>query len=132
MTYSRPGAIVYVGSAAAAVVHGAPVKDAGAVGVALKQQTYPWTAGYGGAPSPQTGIAVGERYAILVKGVVQVANSGSFVQGDRLFITSANALSKVTTGNSKYGVVVEVAGMTPLRGVPTGMMRVNLDLKGQF
>lgn len=132
MVYSRPGAIVYVGSAAVALTHGRPVKDAGVVGIALKQQTYPWTAGYGGAPNPQTGIAAGERYAILVKGIVSVANAGSFVQGDQLYISSTNALTKVKTGGTKFGIVVEVAGMKPSRGVPTGQMRVNLDLKNEF
>lgn len=129
MTYSRPGAIVYVGDAAAATTHGAPVKDKGVVGVALKQQTYPWTAGYGGSPSPQVGIAQHEAYAILVKGIVQVANGISAVQGDAIYIDGSNALTKVKTGNTKFGVVVEVAGMSPNRGVPTGKMRVNLDLK---
>lgn len=128
MPYSRPGKDFYY-TATKAVQHGAPVVEAGITGVAIKQKAAP----FGTGPADNVALSrveVGEDFAILVKGIVQVPFVSTSVKGDPIYIVAAsNALTKTASANVKYGVVVEVQGQ---RGCPTGFMRVDLDLKSTF
>jgi hypothetical protein len=132
MPYQRPGNSVYVTNASSGIyLHGQPVietRDTGAeVGIAVKQKPAHWSDGL----AAQNQIQVGEPYLILRRGVVQVADGGAnFHDGDPVYITSANALTKTATANTKFGRVVEVP--TDGRGVPTGFVRVNMDERNSF
>lgn len=127
----RPGQVYYA-VASKAVNHGAPCVEQGIPGIAIKQQAAP--AGTGLGATAITQIAISESFIIQIKGRVYVANSrsegGAFAKGDPVYIIAAtNLLTAVSTSNVKFGRVVELAGT---RGVGTGMMRVDLDLKDTF
>jgi predicted RecA/RadA family phage recombinase len=131
--YNRPGTRYYA-SATKAVTHGAPVVENGVVGVAQKQKQPLSSVGIGGSPNPQVNIPIGEAFAIVNKGIVQVPYVGAAAKGTPVYITAAsNALTLTGPGapptTYKYGVVVEVQTQ---RGTPTGFMRVDLDLKDSF
>ena len=102
------------------------------MGVAVKQKGVPAGAGSG---APQKAIAISEPMAIISKGIVQVPLVATAVKGDPIYITAAtNALTKTGPGapptTYKFGLCVEIAGEG--RGVPTGLMRVDLDKKDSF
>lgn len=127
MPYQRPGNSVYVTNGSSGVyLHGQPVLEGSEAGIAVKQKPAHWSDGL----AAQNQIQVGEPYLILRRGIVQVANTGSFTKGQALYITSANALTGTATSNTKFGRVVEVP--TDGRGVPTGFVRVNLDERNSF
>lgn len=128
MPYSRPGLVKYVTNTSGGnIAHLAPVSQSGAVGQAIKQK----------APDPVAGlvnpqqIANGEDFIVLVKGVVQVANTGitGVAKGDAVYITAANALTTTVGTNAKFGRVVSIAGQ---RGTPAAMVRIDLDGKDSF
>ena len=130
MPYNRPG-VVQPAVATKAVDHNAPVVELGIVGVAIKQKGPGSGAGSGAV---QKQIAIGEPFAILRKGIVQVPNTGSGVAaaavGTPIFIIAAsNLLTTTLTANTKYGLLVEKAGS---RGCPAGFCRVDLDGKDAF
>ena len=120
----RPGRGVYVQNttASAAITHGRPVKEGVFVGVAVKQKSR----GFNSLVADQTVIDDDENYFLITKGQVTVPFVSGCAKGDRVYITSANALSETQSGNTPYGTVVEIQGE---RGCPTGYMRVDLDLK---
>lgn len=123
MPYNRPGKATYVvNNSGGVLLHGQPVKEGNVVGVAVKQKATHWSDGL----AVQAQIQIVEPYLVIRDGVVQVADGGAgFVDGDAVYITSANALTKTSGGNTRFGRVVEVPGDG--RGVPTGQVRVNLD-----
>lgn len=123
MPYSRPGYMKYVPEGpGVAVLHGAPVAVGKRIGVAVKQK----------APNPDTGltnitqIAVGEAFAVISKGVVTVDSVAGANADVLLYIDATNTLTTTSAGNKAFGTVVETAGQ---RGVPTGKVRVDLDVK---
>jgi hypothetical protein len=125
---------MFYATATKAVNHGAPCAENGVVGVAVKQKAVSAAAGIGGSPDPQKQIGIGEQFAIISKGIVQVPIVGSPAKGTPVFLTAAsNALT--LTGPAappttlKFGLVVELPTDNPRRGVPTGYMRVDLDKK---
>ena len=127
MPYNRPGDIEYAtNSSGGNLTHGQPVIQSNWVGVAIKQKAPAWDA----APAAGATIANGEDFAIIVKGIVQVPNTGSgvaaAVRGDAIYITSANALTTTSAGNTAYGRVADTAGV---RGTPTGYVRIDLDAR---
>jgi predicted RecA/RadA family phage recombinase len=134
MPYNRPGKILYA-TATKAVNHGAPVVELGLVGVAVKQQAPAF--GIGPQTNPAlVAIAIGEKFAIISKGIVEVPVTGatgtisSPTKGDAVYITAAdNTLSKTASANVKFGRIVEVAGE---RGTRTGYCRIDLDQKASF
>ena len=123
MPYNRPGRGVYVTNTetSAAIDHGDAVKQGNFVGVAVKQQALDW----GDGVADVRVIADDEDYFLITKGVVQVALD-SVDQGDSIYITSANALTKTVGSNYPFGRVVEDEN---LRGVPDGYCRIDLDDK---
>lgn len=123
--YERPGHRKYA-TAATTHIHGAPVLYEGVGGIALKQKTVSSGAGSGAV---QTQIANGEQFVMIVKGRVEVPTLGGAVRGTPVYITAAHALTATSTGNTKFGLVVELAGQ---RGTSTGKMRVDLDLTSKF
>jgi predicted RecA/RadA family phage recombinase len=132
MPYNRPGRS-YPTVATQAWVHGLPCIEQGVPGVAVKQQE----PGFGIGPAftgvtPNVAfkaIAIGEKFLIIDKGIVQVPTVAGFAKGDTIYITTAGVLTETASGNSKFGKVVEVAGE---RGTPTGYVRIDLDLKSLF
>lgn len=128
MPYNRPGKMHYA-VATKTVVHGESVTEAGVVGTAVKQQLAPFGTGPASNAALKT-VQIGESFAIITKGIVEVAAVGSPVVGDPIYIVAAdNTLTKTASANFKYGRIAEIAGS---RGTPTGRMRVNLDLKDSF
>lgn len=130
MPYSRPGKMYYT-TATKAVNHGDPVIEDNVPGTAVKQ-TRPSSGAASGTPQKQ--IAIGEKFAIISKGVVQVTNAGSGVAaaavGTGIYIIAAsNLLTTTASGNVKYGMLVEKAGT---RGCPTGQCRIDLDKRDAF
>lgn len=123
MPYNRPGRGVYVtnDAASATLDHGQPVKEGNFVGVAVKQVAR----GFDSTVADQSTIDDGEEYFLITKGVVEVDTVSGFAVGDAVYITSANALTETSSGNTAFGRVVEVAGN---RGTPTGKVRIDLDL----
>lgn len=132
MPYNRPGESVYVTNASGGTyLHGQPVREVRGsgveVGIAIKQKPAHWSDGL----AAQNQIQVNEPYLIVRRGIVQVADGGAgFVDGDPVYITSGNVLTKTVGSNSKFGRVVEVPGDG--RGVPAGSVRVNLDERNSF
>ena len=128
MPVNRPGAMKYV-TATKLTLHGAPCAESGIVGVAVKQKAARSGAGSG---TPQKEIAIGERFAIINKGIVEVAVAAT--KGQPVYLTAAtNALTTTGPGapptTLKFGMCVEIAGE---RGTPTGKVRVDLDAKDAF
>lgn len=132
MPYQRPGNGVYVKNNSGGIyLHGQAVKETVGsgfeVGIAIKQKPAHWSDGL----AAQNQIQSLEPYFIIRRGTVQVPDGGAgFVDGDLVYITSGNALTKTSSSNTKFGRVVEI----PLdgRGVPTGQVRVNLDERNTF
>lgn len=126
MPYSRPGYMKYV-TATKAVLHGALATESQFVGVAVKQKAPSAGAGSG---TPQKQIEIGEAFALISKGEVQVAAVGGIVKGDPVYINATNnAVTEADPGagnGRKVGRCTAVAGE---RGTPTGFMRVDLDAK---
>lgn len=133
MPYQRPGIMKYA-TATKNTWHGAPCIEGGGsgdafIGVAVKQKAASAGAASG---TPQSLVAIGEEFAIISKGVVQIdaALVSTPAVGDKLYITVAtNALSKSASGTVPFGLVTELGGT---RGTPTGKIRVDLDAKAQF
>jgi hypothetical protein len=126
MPKNRPGNIKYV-TATKAVKHDLPVTELGIVGVAVKQKA---VASGQGATGRQD-IAIGEPFAIISKGLVEVpiaAPGVNATKGAPVYITAAtNALTLTGPSSAsvlKFGRCVEVAGE---RGGRTTHMRVDLD-----
>lgn len=132
MPYQRPGNVVYVVNGSGGVyLHGQAVietRDTGSeIGIAIKQKPAHWSDGL----AAQNQIQVGEPYIIIRRGVVSVPDGGAnFADGDPVYITSGNALTKTSGGNTKFGRVVELPADG--RGVPAGQVRVNLDERNSF
>jgi hypothetical protein len=124
---------MYYATATKAVLHGAPCVENGVVGVAVKQKGVASDLGLGTAPNfTAKQIAIGEKFAIISKGIVQVPVVGTPAKGAPVFLTaSSNALTLTgpadQTATFKYGRVVELPADG--RGVPAGQMRVDLDKK---
>lgn len=126
MPENRPGNMKYV-TATKVVNHDMPVVEVGIVGVSVKQKTPGSGAAAGTA---QKEIAIGEKFAIISKGLVTVANLIGAVKGSPIYIVAATNLLTLTVGtNPKFGMCTEIAGE---RGTPTGMMKVDLDAKSAF
>lgn len=123
--YERPGHRHYA-TAATTHQHGAPVVYDGVPGIAFKQAVVSSGAGSGAI---QSRIADSENFEIICKGRVEITNPSTFTRGENLYITSGHVLTSVSTSNTKFGKVVEIAGE---RGTPTGQMRVDLDLARLF
>lgn len=123
MPYERPGAAVYVKNTTGAIIlHGSPVAIENFVGIASKQVPPHWSDGL----TAQNQIQVNEPFVLRRGGVRQVADGGAgFVDGDQVFITGTGPFALAKAGTVKFGRVVEVPGDG--RGVPAGMVRVNLD-----
>jgi predicted RecA/RadA family phage recombinase len=109
-----------------------PLGAGWAVGVAIKQIPAHWSDGL----TAQNQIQVGEPYAVLRRGVVEIPDTGQgWNDGDLVYIAESNStLVKSATGapagSLKFGRVVEVANDS--RGVPVGFARVNLDERETF
>lgn len=135
MPYDRPGKMFYA-TATKAVVHNAPCVELGIPGVAVKQIPAPFGTGpafVSGALNPAlVTVAIGEAFAIKVKGIIEVPITGitSPTKGDAVYIVTAdNTLTKTVGSNVKLGRIVELAGS---RGTRTGFCRIDLDLKATF
>jgi len=127
MPYNRPGPGVYVvNSTGDPIQHGAPVLVDNFAGVAVKQQTPPWSAGL----EVPAMIAEDEPFFIITKGVVQVLNTdiNAAVKGDEIGIEEDGTLT-TGSGDAKFGRVVEVGGE---RGTPPNRVRIDLDAKDSF
>jgi|GraSoiStandDraft_46_1057282.scaffolds.fasta_scaffold384236_1 predicted RecA/RadA family phage recombinase len=122
MPKNRPGRIHYT-TATAVHVHGDPVRYDGFSGVAIKQKAVPHTSAAG---TVQKQIQIGENFAMIVKGIVEVPTVSGATKGALVYISAANALSTTSGGNSAFGRVAEVAGE---RGLASGFQRIDLDTK---
>ena len=131
MPYNRPGNIYYTTNAQSGTLkHGQLVISDEIVGVAIKQKPVSWKLGL----ADQQIIAVGEKFAMIVKGIVEVPLVGGLAKGDDVYLAAAAtnsgvttfALSETATG-TRVGRVVEVVGDG--RGVPAGKVRIDLDQK---
>jgi hypothetical protein len=121
---------MHYATATKAVNHGLPCVEVGFVGVAVKQQAAPGGTGLGATAITQVGV--GEKFGILIKGTVYVANLISAVKGSPVYIVAATNLLTLTSNsgaNPKFGRVEAIAGE---RGVGTGQMRVDMDAKDSF
>lgn len=117
---------MYYATATTTHLHGAPVTYDGVSGIAVKQKVV----GSGeAAGAAQKTIANGEPFAIITKGIVQVANAITAIKGSPIYITTGHVLTLTVGTNPKFGRCVEIAAQ---RGTPTGMMRVDLDKKDSF
>jgi hypothetical protein len=130
MPEQRPGTILAIPSATRAVNHGAvtvePNTATGIPGVAVKTAAAPAGTGLGAAAINQ--IQVGEQFNLIVKGKVYIDNPGGvFTRFQAVYVTgTTGVLTATAAGNVLLGRVTEIAGD---RGVGTGKMRVDLDLK---
>lgn len=112
---------VYYATASKEVEHGAPAEEDNFGGIAIKQQARDYDAA---SPAYKT-IAVGEDFAILVRGEVEIA--ADHANGTLLYIDpDDNTVTETSTNNVVLGRVTNVAGE---RGTPAGHIRVNLDIK---
>jgi hypothetical protein len=125
MPYNRPGPGVYVTNGATAITHGLPCTVANFVGVAVKQQAQPWTAGF---QSPAM-IQPNEPFYMITKGVVQVPSTGltTPTKGEAVYVNPDGSLA--ATGTVKFGRITEVGGN---RGTPPNSVRIDLDAKDSF
>jgi hypothetical protein len=127
MTYNRPGKGSHaINTTGAVIPHNAPVLINNLCGVAVKQAGRHWNEGL---TTPER-IELNERFWLIRKGIVQVAETGgagTMAKGDAVYITAAGVLNETSAGNTKFGRVVETTGDG--RGVPTGMVRIDLDAK---
>lgn len=130
-------------TATAAHRHGDPVTEDGVVGVAVKQRGVASDQGLGSVAAGFTSqiIGVGEKFAIISKGIVQFYNTTNgrsggpalaAVKGSTVYMTIATGALTLTGPASatvaRFGRVVEVPAQDG-RSVPTGMIRVDLDKK---
>lgn len=118
----------YEAVATKAVAHGAPCIENGIAGVAFRTKADAWSAAYSATPTVQ----IGETFAIRCKGVVRVPKGGLTVsKGTTIYIVDAdNTLQTASgAGRSKMGRVVAVEST---RGLPAGVMLVDLDTKDSF
>ena len=131
MPVNRPGNIYYTtNDETGSLEHGQLVIADEIVGVAIKQKSVSWKLGL----ADQALIAVGEKYALITKGIVEVPLVGGLAKGDDVYLAAASttdgvttfALSETATG-TRVGRVVEVVGDG--RGVPAGKVRIDLDKK---
>lgn len=134
MPYERPGAGVYV-IASKITRHNDPAVENGLVGVAVKQVAVSATAPLAG----QQDIPVGERFHIRTKGIRQfptatgtkAAATAAGTKGQGVYIRPAdNTLhlaGATAIGDLPYGRIVELPADG--RGVPTGHVRIDLDMK---
>lgn len=127
MPYSRPGMIRVDVICTRQVNHGAITWEEGVPGVAVKTLADAATAGL---VSPKV-IPINEAFNLIVKGVVQITNpSALFAKGDPVYITkSSGVLDKTGPASSTVASVGRVTEVAGTRGTPTGLMRVDLDLK---
>jgi hypothetical protein len=132
MPYNRPGNIFYT-TCTRVVAHGAPTVEKGIAGVAIKQNEPPFGTAFGAGLK---NVLVGEKFALIVKGVVQVPELAGAVAGDLVHVTTADGTLTETpgAGTRTLGRVIETD--TPAggdrgvdRGIPSGLMRVDLDQK---
>lgn len=127
MSYERPGRVVDL-VANAILVHGVPHYQSSMAGIPIKQDN-PKTLD---SLVARTQIASGVKYALRHRGVceVDVASISGAVLGSPVYIvktTDALTLTAGSTGlNLPFGRVVALAGTY---GVPTGKVRINMDLK---
>jgi hypothetical protein len=132
MPKNRPGRIKYV-TATKTTTHGNPCVEVNFCGVAVKQVPPSWSTAY----SAQQTIAIGEKFAIIAKGIVEVdsaiAGLSGAVKGDTVWINNTNNALTLTdpgSGNGrKYG---RVAGLAGERGGASNRLRVDLDSKDSF
>lgn len=124
--YSRPGRGVYV-TADKSITHGAAAKQSNLVGVAVKQVNVPLTSGL----AAQNVIVSGERYFLITKGEIEVADPGlsSPAIGDAVYITDADNVITKSSGAGKTALGRITAISTSGRGVSTGRVRIDLDAK---
>lgn len=134
MPYNRPGNIAYVtNTAAGTLAHGIPALLNGIPGITIKQR---YAGSSGLAQAARDLIQPSEKCALIAKGIVEVALTGKSV-GDPIYIAKAAATNSgvstfalsATNDNTTvpFGVVTEVP--TSGRGVPTGKVRISLDLR---
>jgi predicted RecA/RadA family phage recombinase len=127
MPKNRPGRIKYV-TATKTTTHGQACVESNIAGVAVRQVSPHWSDAY----SSVTTIAIGEKFAIINKGIVEVPNTpiSAAVKGDPIYIVAAtNALTTTVGTNPKFGRVAEVASE---RGGRAGYVRIDLDSKDSF
>lgn len=124
MPYSRPGKVQEV-PATKACTHGDPVEELGMVGVASKQKV----PSIGTALADVKDIAIGETFALIMKGEVEIPAVTGVSRGELVYIKqSDNTLGDAAgSGIVPLGRCVKVATN---QGTPTGKIRVNLDDKG--
>jgi predicted RecA/RadA family phage recombinase len=124
MPKNRPGRIKYE-TATKTTTHGAACIENNHVGVAVKQKSPKWDDAF----STVTTIAIGEQFAIINKGIVEVPTTGlgGAVKGQAVYITAAtNALTLTSAGNVAFGRVAELPSE---RGGRATHLRVDLDDK---
>jgi hypothetical protein len=126
MPAERPGKAKYVtNSSGGNIQHGAAVLQSGFAGQAIKVK----------APDPTAAlvnpaqIANGEDFIVRDKGEHLFAAYSGAAQGDAVYITSGNVLTKTATSNSKFGRTTAIAGV---RGTPTGQVRIDLEARADF
>lgn len=126
MPYARPGIISYH-VATKQVTHGNPAVEDNMAGIAIKQQEQSWTLGI----ANRQNIAIGEAFAIIHKGVCQIAASllAGATKGAAVYIvptTNALTLTGPQSGTAiAFGRVASLAGDN--RGTPTGFLRIDMD-----
>lgn len=126
MPYLTQDRGVYVTNGATTVTHGKPyLHTNGFTGISVKQKARSWR---DGLVSPET-IGSSEKFYLINKGTVDILTPTGATQGSALYITSSHVVTTASSGNTKFGRVVEVAGT---RGVPTGHVRADLDTKDSF
>lgn len=115
---------VFIDAAAAEIADGAPCwVHAGVKGIVEKEKE-PVT---GTALDHLARVLINEPYFLIVHGEVQVDAVEGVTKFDSVYIDpDDNTLIATHVGNETlFGLCTEVAGT---RGVPTGKMRVDLDL----
>jgi hypothetical protein len=138
--YERPGRGVYV-TASRALVHGDIAVQNGIVGTCIKQAQYSADSARG--PGRQS-IAIGERFFLRTKGIAEAA-TGAGQQGNGVAAAAVGAtiyvadgtgadahgllFSATAAGRQKLGRVHAVPGV---HGTPTGILRIDMDLKDSF
>lgn len=149
-TNRRTGVFVSNGTGST-VKHGAPIKVSNHVGIAIKQRPVSWKEGL----TNQNLIQTNEQFFLLYRGEVQFNTASgeagnpiaAATVGDKVYITSANALTTTASGNTLYGIVSEVnatnsapktlvdpngsnagTAATTVR-VPSNRIRIDLDAK---
>jgi hypothetical protein len=131
MSIIRPGQVIRVKNTAqsAAIEHKLIVKEDGFVGQAIKTAAADPTEGLVDPPV----IKDDEEYNLVVEGVVMVPHTrtsaptfdiSAATRGTAIYITSANALSTSSSGNTLVGKVTDEPGD---RGCPSTHIRIKLS-----